>query len=232
MADETFSASGAFENAMVLDWINESIANYETEKVRIAGGNVEQTATVVTSPSTAVGVSTFPDNQVVSLLSIGARQVKSVWCVNPRYQLEPMIQGDRTALVYSNTARTGRPQWFQVIETDESSPVNGLSLRLWPPADSAYSLEVNYIPGFSALAADGDLFQYVEGTLDAVVCDVAMKVLERNDEADTNQYRTFMGRRDRAFNFLRKTLGQRRRGVLTVRDTRAEQYASLRRPYR
>ena len=168
LTDETVTASGAQPQALVDSWINEAIANYETERAKAAGGTAQRVATVTTTSSSTPGTHSFPANEVVPLEAMAGnvRAVLSVWSVNPRYQLQPMLPQDRTAQVYSNRTRPGRPQSYQVIEVAEAAPTNELMLRIWPPADSAYSLEVNYLPNFTSLAADGDLFQYVEGTLE------------------------------------------------------------------
>lgn len=228
LAEVTLSAAGAYPEAMVEGWINSSINQYEIERARVAGGYREKTATLSTVSTTTPAVQTFPANEIVSLTSLSpaAQAVKSVW-INTggvRTQLEPLAESDRGRPWLSIPANSGRPSVYETIELEDGT----LALHLWPPADSVYTLEVNYFPQPVQLATGSDAWRYEAGTEDAVLCDIALRLLERADQADTRQYQALAARRDSAFRTLRRALGQRRRGVMQMRDTRLEQYAAQR----
>jgi hypothetical protein len=228
LTDRTFSASGAYKESQLDAWINSAINQYEVERARVAGGYRERTANVTTTASTTPAVQSFPANEVVSLGSLSPvpMAVKSVWLVQggARYQLEPLHESDRGSLWSTLTVQTGRPTVYETIELEDGAT----ALHFWPPADSAYTLEVIYYPQPTQLALAGDLWRYEPGTEDAVLCDVAMRILERDDEADTRQYQTFAQRKAEAFRTLRRALGKRRTGVMQMRDTRSTQYATMR----
>lgn len=223
----TFTAAGSYKESQLDAWINSSINQYEVERARVAGGYRERSATVTTTASTTP-VQSFPGNEVVSLGSLSPipMAVKSVWVVQSgaRYQLEPLHESDRGTLWSTLTVQTGRPTVYETIELEDGT----MALHFWPPADSAYTLEVIYHPQPTQLALGGDLWRYEPGTEDAVLCDVAMRVLERDDEADTRQYQTFQQRKMEAYRTLRRALGKRRTGVMSMRDTRSTQYATMR----
>jgi hypothetical protein len=222
----TFSASGAYTQTQVDAWINSSINQYEVERARVAGGYRENRATVTTSPNASPEVETFPGNEIVSLTTLNPlpQVVKGVWVLRDgiRYPLEPMVESDRELQRNSWPAQSGRPTLYEIIELTLGS----LAIHFWPPADSAYTLEVIYHPRPIQLVSDSDTWRYVPGTEDAVICDVAMRILERDDEADTAQYQYLAQRKGAAYRTLRMALGQRKRGVMSMRDTRSMQYAN------
>jgi hypothetical protein len=225
LTEATFTVSGAVTEAMVDRWINTAISKYEAERQRLVGGYKSSRVNVSTVANSTPLVGTFPANQVVQLDS-AVSSVLEVWLVygSDRFKLEAMDAYDKVSPWANWPAQTGRPSVYRVVELDAGT----LALNYWPPSDMAYTLELEVIQEHAQLAGPGDLWRFIPGTEDAVVCDVACKVLERDDEADTNQYRAYAMRKAEAFKLLRARLAKRSREVLSVRETRSEIYRSRR----
>ena len=227
LVEETFSTSGSHPTSMIDLWINESISQYENERYGENGGAIEKSETLTTNTSTAVdGVTSLPLNQYVAV-NTAAKAVKSVWLVrgNQRIPMQQLAESDRGVPWVSWGNAPGMPTHYEVIQVQGSGGLAPMAIHFWPPAGAAYSLEVNYYPITAYLVADADFWNFYDGTLDCVICDVAMRILERNDEADGAQYAAYRERRERAYRALRLAIAQRSRGTLAVRDTRGAMYA-------
>lgn len=227
LAEETLTTSGSQPSSMVSNWIVESISQYEIERSGMSEA-AEKVETVTTTSAATPLVATFPANQIVALgFSPAPKSIKSVWLIDggARVRLEPLAESDRGTPWAAWGNSPGRPEVYDVIETSGNM---AMALRLWPPAGSAYSLEVTYYPEPTLPVLDNDLWYYVPGTQDCVVCDVVMRILERNDEADSAQYAMLRERKDRAYRFLRMALRQRDTGAQTPRDVRGARYAAAR----
>lgn len=209
-----------FPNALLNDWINESIQDFRLE---LSNEDVEAFLTTTTGTLTvgvvsgaAHGSVPLPDSAyaVYGLdITVGGR----VWAV------PPMGFGERNDH-QSGETKTGVPAGFHItnIGAESETSVGAGTIILSPAPDSAYPYRLWYLPVWVDLDEDDDVFNTVGGGDRWVVWDVCVKVAHRINDAK-NQLAIAAGERDRAMRRIVTTIKRMNRaGPVRRRDSRGE----------
>lgn len=213
-ADATSSASGRYTTAMITEFVNSAIRKYTLAKAEFGQADTTRT-TLTTTSSTSLGTPNLPQNEVAVLPADFSRLTSAFLLYNnSRVPLQQLSETDR----YDWSLQvTGLPQMYDLVNFKDGTT----GLRLWPPSSGSYTLEVLYQNTPTALAIDTDTWNYEYGTEDCIVCDVAMRLLERDGVPEPTQYQALQMRRDDSYERLRKQLLQRDRfSVPSMRDTK------------
>lgn len=215
-----------YPNAMINGWVNQAIQNYQILRRQNRTSDVK-IAMVTSTASTTPGDGGWPANQTL-FLPDDIQSLVSVYYVSgsTRVQLTAMASSDN----YNDLIPVSAvPTQYSIIN---STTAEDARLRLWPPASGTYTFEVVYTPEPTTLSSDIDSWDYAPGTLDVVVCEVALKVLDRDGVPEPQQYQALQNRKLAAEQAL-KRFSIRDPGVLTMRNTRAINESSRRRnPFR
>lgn len=202
-----------YPNAMVNSWINQAIQNYQVLRRQNKTADTKVT-TLVSSVSTTPGDGGWPANQTL-LLPDDFQSLVSVYYVSGSTRVQMTSLGP-VDLSNDIVPIAGVPTQYSIIDATTAEDAR---LRLWPPASGVYTFEVVYVPEPATLVADGDSWDYAPGTLDLVVCEVALKVLDRDGVPEPQQYQALQNRKLVAEQALKRH-AYRDPGVLTMRNTR------------
>lgn len=214
------SETDLVSNTLLNEWINESIQDFRLE---LSNEDVEAFMTVATGTLTAGVVSgaahgslTLPDSAyaVYGLdITVGDRLVN----------VPPMSFAERNDY-QCGTSKTGVPLGFHItnIGAESETSVGSGTIILAPAPDAAYAYRLWYLPVWTDLDEDDDVFNTVGGGDRWVVWDVCVKVAARMNDAK-NQAALALSERDRAMARIVKTIKRMNRaGAVRRRDSRAE----------
>ena len=216
------SETDLFSNTLLNEWLNESIADFRTE---LSNADVEfhltSTSGTLTSgvvSGTAHGSLSLPDNAfaVYALdLTVGGQIVN----------VPPMSFADRNDQ-QSGTTKTGVPTGFHIsaVGQENETSVGSGTIILSPAPDSAYAYRLYYLPVWTDLDEDDDVFNTIGGGDRWVVWDVCVKVAARINDAK-NQAALATRERDMAMARIVKTIKRMNRaGPVRRRDSRSERW--------
>lgn len=202
-----------YPNTMVDLWINQAIQ--EAQMLRVEYGTADEAKTTATITATDAAQTGGYLQREVAALPADFMALKSVYLVlgstPERYQLQPVSVSDREA-----HWRNARPCFYGLLDAGQTGTVR---LRLWPPADQNYTLDVEYYPEHPTLVNVGDLWEYPPGCQDLVIAKAAMLSMERDGETGSPEYQGCMRRYNEAVLALRRYC-KRDPGLKTMRNTR------------
>jgi len=168
------SASGRYNTARVLRLLNQAIEKYQVELQKF--GTIKRTIRTVGTHS--VDPSTYPDGELLSLpadfgalVAVHTLDTKERWEIlnmNEDYQQSDWIA---ESFPYSSVKRCN-VAWMG----------NAFGLRLLPAQSTGTQLIIEYRP--TAVELEDPTDEWVcpyDGTVDVVICRVAMGLLERDD---------------------------------------------------
>jgi hypothetical protein len=200
LTDIEIGAQERFTAATVNLMISESYAQYWM-LLTDSGHPQHVTRTSLTTSASTASSNGWPANEFVALPSgfmalLSARIEQSSGSHVRMTQFSEIDVAEQEYPYDVDTA--GQPRQYRIAEGTDNAKI----LRLKPPADGAYTIVVTYIQEPLVLNDDADEADFVPGTSDWVVYDVAMKMLEM--DADGSQAQAFAARRNRAEGILTK----------------------------
>lgn len=202
-----------YPNAMVDLWINQAIQ--DAQLARVEYGTADEAKTTATVTATDVAQTGGYLQREVATLPTDFLALKTAYLTigttPERYQLQPINTADKEA-----NWRNGQPRFYGVLDAGQSQAAR---LRLWPPADQNYTLDLEYYPEHPTLVAVGDLWEYPPGCQDLVIAKAAMTGLVRDGETGSAEYQGCMQRYAEASSALRRYC-KRDPGLKTMRNTR------------
>lgn len=204
MADVVTGGTSRHATATLDSWVNTSLEAYHAVLTDEGPPQRATRTTLTTSASTTVADG-YPTNERV-VLPADFSELLEVYIEHgtTRRPIRP-FGGIDAALGeedYWTTEglRPGLPERYAIARDADGATV----LRLLPPCDGVYTIGIHYVPTFTALTVDSETYPFLDGTSDAVVCDVALKILERDGAQEAAQYRAIRDRRDAALMVLRR----------------------------
>lgn len=212
-ADVTITASGRYSTTMVNLWINQAIQEAQLLRVRYHTAD----AAITTATITATDVPQMGGylEREVAALPADFLAIESVYLVigsiPERRQLLPVTASDEEAN-WSN----GQPLYYALLDAGQTGTAR---LRVWPPADQNYSLQIKYYPEHPTLVNGTDNWEFAPGTQDLVIAKAAMNLLGRDGTQEPAQYQDLQRRYNDAMQAL---IGYCKRdpGLRTMRNTR------------
>jgi hypothetical protein len=209
----TGASPGRYPNTTLDSLINTAIQAYTVRKQLLDAADTTRTTLSTSSSTSVVSATGFPANEHVVLPSDYV-SLESVYLAgtNSRIQLQALAESDRYDWT---TLPMGPPTHFATAHAKDGSDI----LRLWPPCAAVYTLEVIYQNTPTSLSASGDFWNYIYGTEDAVVCDVAIRLAEMDGIPEPDQYRSLQTRREEAYGRMAQLLSSQDNGVWGMRDT-------------
>jgi hypothetical protein len=186
--------------------INESLERYY--QILTDSGHPERTTrtTLTTSASETVTLG-WPANEYVQLPA----DFKHLLSAHIRYndQLFPMREFAEVEREQDGywIAEPNVPRQFRIANATSGRKI----LRLVPAAVGVYTIEVVYAAVPTALSSDSDTFDFLTGTADWVVCDVALTLLESEDETSSGTYDRIARRRNEVRGTLERQAGRSNR---------------------
>lgn len=209
-----------FPDAMLTDWINESIQDF---RVELSNADVEFYLTSSAGTLTTGVVSGMAHGSVALPNDAHAVYGLQLTVDSQVVNVLPMSFGQRNDF-QSGSQKTGVPQGFHVtnigVETDAS--VGAGTIILSPAPDAAYPYALWYLPVWVDLIDDTDVFNGLAGGDQWVIWDVCIKVACRIDDSK-HQEATALRERERAMARTLKSLKRvNRSGPTQRRDTRSE----------
>jgi hypothetical protein len=212
-----------FPDALLDEWINESIQDF---RVELSNSEVEFHLTPITGTLTAGVVSGMAHGSVPLPDDAHAVYGLQLTVDSQIVNVLPMSFADRNDY-QSGTSKTGIPLGYHVTnigtESNSATPaVNDGTIILSPAPDSAYPYTLWYLPAWEDLVDDGDMFNTIAGGDVWVIWDVCIKVAHRIDDSK-NQERIATRERELAMKRTLKSLKRvNRSGPVQRRDTRSE----------
>lgn len=218
-----------FPDALLTEWINESIQDL---RVELSNNDVEFYMTPLSGTLTT---------GVVANMAHGSLALpEDAWAV---YGLQLTVAGEIINVLpmsfqsrndyQSGTTKTGVPSGYHVtnIGTEDNSgtpAVNDGSIILSPAPDAAYPYTLWYLAAFEDLVDDGDFFNSIAGCENWVVWDVGIKVACRIDDSK-HQEATALRERELAMKRTLKSIKRvNRGGPVRRRDTQADRFRDYR----
>lgn len=204
MADVVTGGASRHATDTLNSWINTSLEAYHAVLTDEGPPQRATRTTLTTSASTTVADG-YPANERVVLPTDFAELLEVyVEHGSTRRPIRP-FGGIDVALGTEDywpteSVQPSIPERYEVTRSSAGAAV----LRLLPPCDGVYTIGIHYVPTFTALTADSSTYPFLDGTSDAVVCDVALKILERDGAQEAAQYRAIRDRRDAALMVLRR----------------------------
>jgi len=182
-------------------YINDSLEEYHT-LLTDAGMPQRATRTTLTTSSSETVANGYPTNERVVLPTDFGQLLEVFVTYNGvRMPLRP-FDGVEVSLDSGWIDQpTGIPERYSLAR---EAAAGETVLRLLPPADATYTITVVYIPTFSPLTDDTSEFAFIDGTSEFVVCDAALKILERDGVQESLQFQSLAQRRDRTAERLRR----------------------------
>lgn len=216
-ADIDVGTSERHTTAQVTARVNLSLQAYQSCLVDAGHSQRETRATATTSASESVS-NGWPANHYVALpadfLSLLAAKIVPS-SSGQEFMLKPLPETHSDLI--TEWSETGLPLYYRLSENTAGTKI----LKLYPPADAAYTIVTIYTPQMTALSADGDTYNFFPGTSDYVVCDAAMWFLEADGVQEGGQYNALARRRDEALYRLKEYAHrQNRAGPPQIRDVR------------
>ena len=198
--------------------INEALASYQTALVD-AGHPQRETRTTLTTSASTTASNGWPANEFVALPSdFLALRVAKVLYNSREFTLTAATELESEA--ENSTVLTGFPRSFRISEGTDGTKI----LRLFPPADSAYTIVIVYTPMLTELSDETDSFDFFQGTSDYVVSDAAMVLCEADGVQEGAQYQALVARRDQALYRLKSYAYRQNRAAPTrILDVRRRQ---------
>lgn len=211
-ADVELETNGRHDPEDVDGYINEALGRYfQLLTNPDPGQRIKRT--VLTTTGNPADSNGWPGNEVVELPEDFDSLVKvSLLEGKERRILSEFSEWDQDW--YSRP--DGEPEAFKLGYNSNSRSI----LRLHPQSDATYSLEVLYVFRPVALVEDSDSFEFLPGTEDYVVCDVALQILENDGVPEGSQFNALASRKAQAEHVLRRAAADRNRaGGTQMKDT-------------
>ena len=209
-----------FSNALLNEWINESIQDFRLE---LSNEDVEAFLTTATGTLT-VGVVSGTAHGSVPLPDSAYAVYGLDITVSDRVSAVPPMSFAERNDYQSGTTKTGVPLGFHItnIGAETETTVGAGTIILSPAPDAAYPYRLWYLPVWVDLDEDDDVFNTVGGGDRWVVWDVCIKVAMRINDAK-NQLAIASAERDRAMRRIMTTIKRMNRaGPVRRRDSRGE----------
>lgn len=166
--------------------------------------------TTLTTSSSTTSSNGWPANQYVSLpsdfMSLKSAAITRTNGVDDQLEVFAGSDADSEYWFPPYIRDSGTPRMCKVASDSNDAPI----LRLKPAADAAYTVKITYIPGPPTLDDDADTVQFVPGTSDWVIADVALKILETNDDIGP-QAQALQARKNKAEQVLRQHASRQNR---------------------
>jgi hypothetical protein len=158
--------------------INESLEQYWLLLTDSGDPQRVTRATLTTSASTTV-TNGWPANEAVTLPTdfMALLSAKIQTAVGSERKLEVFGEADTTTNWDYFSPGVGEPSQVRI----GSDSAGGKVLRLKPSANGEHTIVITYIPLPALLQGDDETFTFVPGTADWVISDVALKILEQDD---------------------------------------------------
>jgi hypothetical protein len=214
------SETAQFTNAILNDWINESIQDLRLE---LSNDDVEFHMTVASGTLTA---------GVVSGTAHGSLSLPAD-CIGV-YGLDIVVDGEMANVppisfasrndYQSGATKTGVPVGHHIMNagTESTTTVSAGKLILCPAPDAAYPYNLWYLPAWADLSDDTHVFNGLGGSEQWVIWDVCVKVACRINDAK-NQEAIATRERELSMRRIQKTIKRMNRsGPVRRRDSRAE----------
>jgi hypothetical protein len=208
--------------AIVNAWVNTALGTYHAVLTDAGGEPQRATRTTLTTSASETVANGYPTNERV-VLPADFDELREVSVVfgTARRPIRPFggIDSSLGSEEYWSTEslQPGLPERYAIARNAEGETV----LRLLPPCDAVYTIEIHYIPTFTDLDDDADTFPFLDGTSDMVTCDVALRLLEADGVQEGGQYQAITRRRDMAEQRLRlKARRMNRAGPRAMIDVR------------
>jgi hypothetical protein len=213
LANVTIQASGRYPVATINTWINTAIGRY-WQLYTCESDRVLSRALLTTSASVTLS-NGWPSNEFVALPA-DFFALKSLMLqgstVGTKRRLTEMAESDREQYP---TGVVREPEVYRLANNTAGASI----ARLWPACDAVYTIECLYVPTPAVLALDADTFNFLIGTEDVVICDVALRILEQDGVPEGSQYQAIAQRRNEAMQALERYSSADRATALTMRDT-------------
>jgi hypothetical protein len=216
------SETDLLSNTILNDWINESIQDF---RIELSNADVEFHLTSATGTLTAGVVSgtahgsmPLPDN---AFAVYGLDLTVNGQIVN----VDPMTFSSRNDS-QSGTTKTGVPTGFHItsVGVETETTVGSGTILLSPAPDAAYPYRLYYLPVWTDLDEDDDVFNTIGGGDRWVVWDVCVKVAARINDAK-KQGDIALREREIALDRIVKTIKRMNRsGPVRRRDSRGERW--------
>jgi hypothetical protein len=158
--------------------INESIEQYWLLLTDSGDPQRVTRATLTTSASTTL-TNGWPANEAVTLPTdfMALLSAKIQTAVGSERKLEVFGEADTTTDWDYFSPGVGEPSQVRIGRDSAGGKV----LRLKPAANGEHTIIITYIPLPALLQGDDETFTFFPGTADWVICDVALKILEQDD---------------------------------------------------
>jgi hypothetical protein len=216
------SESQLVSDALLNEWINESIQDFRLE---LSNEDVEAFMTVATGTLTTGVVSGAAHGSLPLPDSAYAVYGLDITVADRLVNVPPMSFAERNDF-QCGTQKTGVPAGFHItnIGAESDATVGAGTIILAPAPDAAYAYRLWYLPVWTDLDADTDVFNTVGGGDRWVVWDVCVKVAARTNDAK-NQAAIATSERDRAMARIIRTIKRMNRaGAVRRRDSRSERW--------
>lgn len=207
ITDVVIGPSERFTVESVDRMINESLEQYWL-LLTDAGDPQRQTRATLTTSASTTETNGWPANEAVALPAdfmalLSAKIQTSTECER---RLEVFGESDVETEWDFFTPHAGEPKRVR-IGVDSAG---GKLLRLKPAANGVYTIIITYIPLPTLLQGDDETFVFVPGTSDWVISDVALKILEVDDNVG-GLAQALMARKNRAEESLRQHASRQNR---------------------
>ncbi len=212
---ENISPDGRNSNVVVIELMNAELELYHDFVLERSDRALLRT-TVTTSSATTVGADGFPANERVLLpTAFSALRSASIGDGQHWRQLARLNEHERT----ESLDITGVP-----IEAEVANGADGTTvLRLSPPANSAYTIEILYLPKFTAGTNLESEFELLPGGADWIVYGTAIRIMQANGAEEAGSIRLAQEQYARAVGHVEKFAAkQNRSGPSAMRETDRE----------
>jgi hypothetical protein len=212
ITDIDIGPSERFTDESVTLMLQESYAQYWA--LLTDNGNPQRvTRASLTTTSDTTETLGWPENEYVTLptdffalLSARIELSGGTFAVMGQFsEIEGDADYDMRPVVFENK---GVPKRVRVAESTDGAKI----LRISPPADGEYTIVVTYVPDPPALDTDDDELTFLPGTLDWVVCDVCLRMLEQDADVGS-QANALMTRKNNAEAIMRRVAGRQNRAA-------------------
>lgn len=207
ITDVVIGPSERFPVESVDRMVNESIEQYWL-LLTDSGDPQRQTRATLTTSASTTETNGWPANEAVALPAdfMALLSAKIQTTTGTERRLEVFGESDTSTDWDYFTPGASEPTQVR-IGVDSAG---GRVLRLKPASSGEFSIVITYVPLPTQLQGDGDSFVFVPGTSDWVISDVALKILEQDDNVGALA-QALMARKSRAEQALRQYASRQNR---------------------